>query len=100
MVKDEETIKKEIKKHIENNGNDFSKWYSGITNDIEDRLFKQHKVKVAYIHRPTDSKETAERIEDYLTNVLGTSGKSGGGTEDSIHVYSYKIKDYTVEDTS
>ncbi|MCH7560221.1 MAG: hypothetical protein IIC67_02440 [Thaumarchaeota archaeon] len=98
MVNDKGTIKKKIKKHIEENGGGFSKWYSGITNDIEERLFKKHKVKNAYIYRNTDSKETAESIEDYLVNELGTKGGSGGGKEDSTYVYSYKIKDYTVED--
>jgi len=98
MVKDEATIKKEIKTHMEENGGVFSEWYSGITNEPEERL-KQHKVTDGYITRNAGSKETAESIEDYLTNELGTKGGGGGGTPDSIYVYSYKIKDQTVEDT-
>ncbi len=97
MVKDEATIKQEIKKHIEENGGVFSKWYSGITNDAKDRLFNQHKVKDAYIYRNAGSKETAESVEDYLTKKLGTKGGGGGGTTDSTYVYSYKIKSNTVE---
>jgi len=99
MIKDEDTIKKEIKSFIDENGGGFSKWYSGITNDAEERLFKQHKVKNGYIYRNAGSKDTAESIEEYLTNELGTKGKGGGGTPESTYVYSYKIKDYTVEDT-
>lgn len=99
MVKDEATIKAEIKTHIMNNGNDFSNWYSGIATDPEDRLFNQHKVKEAYIYRNTGSEATARRIEDYLINTLKTQGGGGGGDKNTTYVYSYKIKSYTVEST-
>ncbi len=99
MVKDESTIEKEIKTHIEENGGDFSKWYSGIASDPKDRLFNQHKVKDAYIYRNAGSEDVARRIEDYLVKTLGTKGGGGGGDKDTTFVYSYKIKSSTVEDT-
>lgn len=98
MVKDEATIKQEIKEHIVNNGGDFLNWYSGIASDPKDRLFNQHKVKDAYIIRNAGSENAARKIEDYLTKTLGTKGGGGGGDENTTFVYAYKIKSYTVED--
>ena len=96
MVKDEDTIKKEIKSFIEEEGGGFSAWYSGIASKPKDRL-KQHKVESGYIIRNAGSKDTAEKIEEYLVCTLGTKGGGGGGNDDTTYVYSYKIKKYTDE---
>ena len=98
MVTDKDKMKKNFKAHIENTGGQFSDWYSGITNDPKKRVFDDHKVKDAYIYDNAGTKENAEDVEDYLINTLRTKGGSRGGKTDSTWVYSYKIKDYTVED--
>jgi len=98
-AKPEETVKKEIKEHIDKSGYPYSEWYVGISDDPEDRLFNDHKVekKSWWIYRECFNSEAARRVEEYLINTLGTKGDVGGGDEKSIFVYAYKITNSTVE---
>jgi len=41
----EETLKKNIKKHMDDRGGPYSEWYVGIAEDPKDRLFNDHNVQ-------------------------------------------------------
>lgn len=77
----------------------YSDFYIGITNDIERRLFEEHKVSKDYgwgIYRNGDTKAVAQAVEEYYLDK-GMQGDTGGGNEDTTYVYCYEITDYTVE---
>ena len=100
MVKDEETIKADVRQYVANNGNDPSVWYAGVAEDAEDRLFQDHNVTKeggAWIYRIAVSRDVADRIEKYLTDTLKMKGGPGGGSEKSVYVYAYKITATTKE---
>ena len=100
MAKTETEIIVEIEEYIENWGGVFSNWYVGITADVEDRLFNDHSVKKeggVWIYSRTSSSSMARRIEKYFIDRKGTQGGPGGGDENSIYVYAYKINYYTKE---
>lgn len=93
MATSETDIKKDIKAHIDSEGNAYSMWYVGISKDGKDRL-KQHGVdlgegKAWWINRVASSDEVARKIEKYFID-LGCDGGEGGGDDDSTHVYAYK----------
>lgn len=92
MVKDKETIKTEIKNHIDKEGSGYSNWYTGIATDPEKRLFEDHNVarKSWWIYREAENSDIAREIEDYFVNELGTDGDTGGGDDSTRFVYSYK----------
>jgi hypothetical protein len=93
MAKDEQTVLNEIVAHIQSEGSPFSNWYSGITSDIQSRLFGDHGVPAKghwYIYRKAQSFPAARRIKNALINQYGTDGGPGGGDIDAIYVYSYK----------
>lgn len=77
----------------------YSDFYIGITNDIERRLFEEHKVSKDYgwwIYRNGDTKAVAQAVEEYYLDK-GMQGDTGAGNEDTTYVYCYEITDYTVE---
>ena len=93
MPKSEQVIIDEIVDHINQEGGLFSTWYTGITSDIDSRLFGDHKVPREnhwYITRPAGSNQAARRIERALIDRYGTDGGPGGGDTSSTIVYSYK----------
>src|SRR5690554_4802549 len=85
-------------------GGDGNKFYIGITNDIQRRLFDEHKVdeeKGTYFFREATSKESACRIEKYLLDKYPFfDGDTGGGIDDSVFVYIYKVEDSTAQQTN
>ena len=86
-----------LKKDVD--GYNFSKFYIGITNDIERRLFGEHNVPRNghwRIHREAINKEHAQAVKEHFLNK-GMKGDSGGGTDDSVWVYCYKITNKTRE---
>lgn len=90
-----------IYEHLKNDvdGNNFSKFYIGITNDIERRLFGEHNVPRNghwRIHLEAINKEHAQAVEEHFLN-RGMQGDTGGGFEDSVWVYCYKISNKTRE---
>lgn len=92
-----DAIYEHLKKDVD--GNNFSKFYIGITNDIERRLFGEHNVPRNghwRIHREAINKEHAQSVEEHFLNK-GMKGDTGGGTDDSVWVYCYKITNKTRE---
>ena len=81
----------DISEHIGNKGNPYSDWYCGITEDIQSRLFGNHKVPKKghwYIYRECTNSTVAREVEKALLNN-GCDGGSGGGDEDAVYVYAY-----------
>lgn len=90
----------DINSHLEKSQKQYySDFYVGITNDIERRLFDEHKVSEKngwWIYRQAIDKKTAQHVEEYFLNK-GMKGDTGGGTDDSSFIYCYEITNYTVE---
>lgn len=79
----------------------YSDFYIGITNDIERRLFGEHKVSKEHghgwwIYCTADTKAVAQAVEEYYLDK-GMQGDTGGGNEDTKYVYCYEITNYTEE---
>ncbi len=93
MAKPKETIKAEIKAHIQSRGGTYSDWYVGIASDPEERLFNDHNVDKEngkWCYRECENASVAREIEEYFINTLGTDGGSGGGDYTTKHVYAYR----------
>ena len=81
----------EILAHIQKQGGPFPSWYCGVTENIENRLFGNHKVPEKdhwFIHRHCVDSVAARSVELELINA-GCDGGTGGGDEDADHVYAY-----------
>lgn len=93
-------IEREILKHVRNSSaKSFSEFYVGITNNVDQRLFKEHgvnKKEGTWIYRKAITILEARSAENLLLNK-GMKGGSGGGSDDSLFVYCYRITNYTVE---
>jgi hypothetical protein len=90
----------EILNFIAQDGSDPSEWYAGITDDKERRLFSEHCVKKEnerlYIVFPAPDKETADLVENHLTDsVFGRVDGAPGGSSNGSFVYAYKKQPYT-----
>lgn len=89
------SIISDFEKYVGND--DYFDWYIGITNDIDRRLFGEHKVEKKqdrWIHSPADSKDVAQEVEEYFLNK-GMDGDTGGGNDDTAHVYAFKKNSHT-----
>ena len=92
-----DAIYEHLKKDVD--GNNYDKFYIGITNDIDRRLFSEHNVPRNghwRIHREAINKEHAQAVEEHFL-AKGMKGDTGGGTDDSVWVYCYKISLNTIE---
>ena len=92
-----DAIYEHLKKDVD--GNNYGKFYIGITNDIDRRLFGEHNVPRNghwRIHRNAINKEHAQAVEEHFL-AKGMKGDTGGGTDDSVWVYCYKITNKTIE---
>lgn len=92
-----DAIYEHLKKDVD--GNNYGKFYIGITNDIDRRLFSEHNVPRNghwRIHREAINKEHAQAVEEHFL-AKGMKGDTGGGTDDSVWVYCYKISLNTIE---
>lgn len=95
-------IIKDFDAHIKTSGRQFyNEFYIGITSDIEQRLFVQHRVKKEgqwWIFSPADTEEIARDVEKHYL-AFGMKGGDGGGKGDekATFVYCYVITSYTVE---
>jgi len=93
MRKDD--IIKEIKSYIGiNTTSEYQKWYVGITDDTDRRVFNKNEHNVCktsdqWITCDANSKSIAQEIEKYFIG-LGMDGDTGGGNEYSTIVYCYK----------
>ena len=90
----------DINAHLQNSEKRFySDFYIGITNDVERRLFGEHRVSKKdgwWIYRSADTKSIAQAVEEYYLEK-GMLGDTGGGNENSVIVYCYEITRYTEE---
>jgi len=101
MGKTAQVIINEINEYINAkcSGKYYSNYYVGITKDIEQRLFNDHKVikkHSCYIWREATDIENARAAEKNLLDSE-MQGGGGGGDDSSIYVYCYLITDDTVE---
>lgn len=98
MAKSKEEIINDINSHFELSAEtDYSKYYIGITCEIERRLFIEHAVdknKDGWIYRTSNSKSCAQEVEEHFLG-FGMDGDTGGGNEDSTIVYCYKKNGHT-----
>ncbi len=104
MAKSVNTIIKEIHDHLVNGcgGGNYSDYYVGITKDIEDRLFGAHKVPKkghCYIYREAFNDTDSRAVETHYL-YKGMQGGDGGGDDESVYVYVYKIGRNIIEQTS
>ena len=76
-----------------------SSWYIGITNNPNNALFVRHNVQRVdpWAHFRCLNAQIARKVEEYLLLTLGAQGDTGGGDDDSIYVYAYKITNRTNE---
>jgi hypothetical protein len=93
-------IVQDILSHISNcSGRYYSDFYVGITNDIDKRLFSEHKVDKqsgCWVYRQATSSEVARQAEAQLI-AKGMKGGGGGGDYTSVYVYCYQITGQTTE---
>jgi hypothetical protein len=85
-------------------GSGSTKWYLGITNNIDRRLFDEHNVDEIngkYFIKDADSLESADKIERYLLHTYtNLEGQHGLGKDDSTMIYIYKTESSTKEKTN
>jgi len=91
MPKTAQEAYNEIFAHIQKQGGLISKWYCGITEDIQNRLFGDHKVPKKdhwYAFRQCVNSDAARSVEKTLLDN-GCDGGTGGGDDDADYVYAY-----------
>ena len=92
------TVNSIIKKIEDYVGNDnYSKWYVGITKDIDRRLFQEHGVDKdsdRWIWCEANAKADAQTVEEYFLDA-GMDGDTGGGNDDTTYVYVFKKNGHT-----
>nr|WP_315407774.1 hypothetical protein [uncultured Prevotella sp.] len=93
-------IIKAFNEHLKKSGKQFyNDFYIGITDDIERRLFTEHKVPKEghwFIYAHADNSLIARNVEKYFLD-LGMRGGQGGGDTDTEWVYCYIVSQYTTE---
>ena len=88
---DYRTVIKRIEAYMSKFEGDYSDWYVGITKDLDEGLFKLHKVEEngIWISFGADTDEVAKKAEKYFFNKK-TDGKPTELEEDTRIVYVYK----------
>ena len=88
---DYNTVIKRIETYMSKFEGDYSDWYVGITKDLDEGLFKLHKVEEngIWISFGADTDEVAKKAEKYFFNKK-TDGKPTDLEEDTRIVYVYK----------
>lgn len=100
MTKDE--IIKSINEHLTKSLKRYYKdFYIGITENIDNRLFGDHRVNRSadwWIYRIADTEEIAREVEAYYLEK-GMDGNKGGGKGkgQTRIVYCYEISNHTKE---
>ena len=91
MAKTAQEAYDEILTHIQKQGGSFSKWYCGITENIQNRLFGDHNVPEEdhwYAYRQCTTSNAARDVEKAFLDH-GYDGGTGGGDDDAVYVYVY-----------
>lgn len=96
-------IIKEFDERIKKSGRQFyNEFYVGITTNIEERLFTDHRVQKEgnwWMYAPADTEAIARDVEKHYLEY-GMRGDTGGGTDKEgkqWFVYCYIITRYTIE---
>ncbi len=90
-IMDYNTVIKRIETYMSKFEGDYSDWYVGITKDLDEGLFKLHKVEEngIWISFGADTDEVAKKAEKYFFNKK-TDGEPTKLEEDTRIVYVYK----------
>lgn len=91
MAKTAQDAYTEILAHIKKQGGQFSDWYCGITESIQNRLHGDHKVPEKnhwFSHKECTSSDAARNVEKAFLEH-GCDGGPGGGDDDAVYVYAY-----------
>ncbi len=93
---DERIVINYLVRHINDHGGVFRDWYCGITDDIERRLFDEHRVArhSRYNSRECYRNNNARSAEQALLG-RGCAGGGGGGGARTVHVYVYRMTQNT-----
>jgi len=93
---DYKTVIKRIETYMSKFDGDYSDWYVGITKDLDEELFKLHRVEEngIWISFGADTDEIAKKIEGYLLDKK-TDGNPVKLEEDVRIVYVYKKNSQT-----
>jgi hypothetical protein len=93
------SLSSEIDAYIQQSGFPLSRWYAGVTSDIEGRLFGYHKATRPHgwwiFRRCLNATEARELEAAY--HRAGCKGAGGGGDDDAVYIYAYVITPSTVE---
>jgi hypothetical protein len=70
---------------------DYSKWYAGITDNPDVRLFQEHNVNRDgyWVHTNYVPASNARVAETVLHNIYGFDGGPGGAESENLCVYAY-----------
>jgi hypothetical protein len=94
---DVKTVIKRIESYMSKFEGEYSDWYVGITNDLEEQLFDFHKVdeKGVWISFGADTEEVAQKVQKYFLDKKTDGIPKGENSEDRI-VYAYKKNSKTI----
>jgi len=90
-IMDYNTVIKRMETYMSKFEGDYSDWFVGITNDLDEGLFQKHKVEEtgSWISFGADTDEIAKKIEKYFLNKK-TDGNPIDLEENTRIVYVYK----------
>ena len=89
----------EIDAHMQASGLPNKDWYVGITSNVQERLFGNHRVQRQnhwWIHRRCLNATEARALEAAYHRA-GCKGAGGGGDGTCVYIYAYVITLNTVE---
>ena len=90
-IMDYKTVIKRIETYMSKFDGNYSDWYVGITNEIDNTLFEGHKVEEngTWISFGADTEEVAKKIEKYFFDKK-TDCDPSKSAKDARIVYAYK----------
>jgi len=90
-VMDYKTLIKRIESYMSKFTGDYSDWFVGITNDLDEELFELHRVdeKGIWISFGADTEEVAKKVQKYFLDKKTDGQVKNSQMEDRI-VYVYK----------
>lgn len=99
MKSDEFQIAQKIIRHIETHGEEFDRWYVGITSDVKLRMFITHNIGDSEVstYENVKTQQATEEIVKYIVAHYKTQGGFGGGDGSATYVYAYKIMPWTIQ---
>lgn len=88
---DVKTVIKRIESYMSKFEGEYTDWYVGITNDLDEQLFDLHKVdeKGVWISFGADTEEVAKKVQKYFLDKK-TDGIIEDENSEARTVYAYK----------